>query len=206
MTAATDIDRPLLQAYPIIEHMRTIEGWFADAEADLLIACAIRVLYETPAPHRLVEVGSYCGRSTVVLASVVRAIRPDARVYAVDPHEGQVGSADVGYQTLAPTADRFRANLAAAGLSGFVEEVRARAVDVPWTDPVSLLFVDGLHDYEHVAADYRHFASWLRPGSIVAFHDYGVFPGVNRFVSEVLAEGGASQLARAGSLVALMVN
>ncbi|HEX2643892.1 MAG TPA: hypothetical protein VHU81_12940, partial [Thermoanaerobaculia bacterium] len=74
---------PLLLTVPILEKMRKVEGWLDDEEGDLLLAACARSLAELPAPHAVVEVGSYCGRSTVVLGSVVQALRPEARVHAI---------------------------------------------------------------------------------------------------------------------------
>ena len=87
----------LLLTVPILERMRQVEGWLEDDEADLLIAVTARALAAPGERPAVVEVGSYCGRSTVVLGSVVRAVRPEARVYAIDPHQGQVvGRVDRG--------------------------------------------------------------------------------------------------------------
>ena len=75
--------RPLLRTRPILERMRAIEGWLSDEEGDLLIAAAVRALDARRADRpAIVEVGSYCGRSTTVLASVdpqPRARRPGLR-------------------------------------------------------------------------------------------------------------------------------
>src|SRR5258708_2525014 len=106
----------LLLALPILERMRQVEGWLEDDEADLLIAAAARALAAPGERPAVVEVGSYCGRSTVVLGSVVRAVRPGGRVYAIDPHQGQVGAADGQLYAGPPTLPRFVHNIAAAGL------------------------------------------------------------------------------------------
>src|SRR5207248_960770 len=69
----------LLLRTPILEAMRSIDGWLSDEEADLLIAATTSALQKLPAPHVIVEAGSYCGRSTVVLGSVVKRLGEDAR-------------------------------------------------------------------------------------------------------------------------------
>ena len=46
-----------------------IEGWSADEEAELLSTAVRDALTSLPAPQRIVEIGSYCGRSTVVTVS-----------------------------------------------------------------------------------------------------------------------------------------
>ncbi len=177
-------------ALPILQRMRRIEGWFDDDEGDLLIAAATRAIASLPAGSAVVEIGSFCGRSTVVLGSVVRSLAAESRVYAIDPHDGLVGSADQGLQTCRPTLDVFRRNIRENGLDPFVETIQKHSSEVSWDKPVALLLIDGLHDYLNVARDFQHFERWVAPGGYIAFHDYAdYYPGVKRFVNELLAAG-----------------
>jgi hypothetical protein len=192
----------LLLTLPLLARMKDVEGWLAEDEADLLAAATARALRELPRPHAVVEVGSYCGRSTVVLGGVVQALDRQARVYAIDPHTGVVGARDQGLHRGPPTFDRFRRTLDEAGLSGVVEPIRAASYEVPWDRPVGLLLIDALHDYPSVATDFYHFESHLLPGGYAAFHDYAdYYPGVRAFVDELLGSGRYRQVGLAGSLM-----
>jgi hypothetical protein len=91
--AAVDAPRILVRA-EIIAQMRAVDGWLEDAEADLLIAAAEHALTAHDAPHAIVEVGSYCGRATTVLGRVALAVRPEAKIFSLDPHDGRVGALD----------------------------------------------------------------------------------------------------------------
>ena len=195
--------RQLVLTAPILARMHQVEGWLTDEEADLLIAVADHVLRTFPPTHALVEVGSYCGRSTVVLASAVAAVAPRARVHAIDPHEGEVGGVDVGVESTPPTFERFLENLARAGVSTYVVPVRGRSYEVGWNDPIALLLIDGLHDDENCARDFRHFEPWLAPGGCVAFHDYESWPGVTAFVDALERSDAYDWVKRAGSMVVL---
>jgi hypothetical protein len=189
---------------PILRDMRSIEGWLTPGEADLLISATHRALADCPHVNALVEVGSYCGRATTVIGSVVRALRGTARVWAIDPHDGFVGAHDQGLERVAPTHDVLHANVERMLLSPFVEIVRAKAQDVPWTEPICLLLIDGLHDYPNVLKDFSHFEPHLCDGALVAFHDYAeYFPGVPVFVDELCASGRFEAIARARSLIIL---
>ena len=202
--AETAPERPLLLTMPILERMRKVEGWLEDEEADLLLAACSRALTDLPAPHGVVEIGSYCGRSTVVLGSVVRALRPEARVHAIDPHLGQVGAADQGLQTGRPTLERLQANLKANGLTDHVEVIRQCSYEVAWSGPISFLLIDGLHDYLNVSRDFHCFEKWIVPGGLIAFHDYAdYYPGVRAFVDELLATGRYARVHLARSLMVL---
>ena len=194
---------PLLLTIPILERMRAVEGWLTDEEADVLIAGASLALAEHPAPHHLVEIGSYCGRSTSVIGSVVKALSPGGVVHAVDPHEGEVGAERV-VQT-APTLERFRRTIADAELEDVVRLVRLRSYEVVWEEPpIAFLLVDGLHDYANVSRDYQHFEPHLAPGALVAFHDYAdYYPGVRAFVDELQEAGRCTFVALAHSMVLL---
>ena len=196
----------LLLTLPILERMRAIEGWLEDAEADLLIAAVTHAVAASRSAA-IVEIGSFCGRSTVVIGGALNAI-DDAhgvKLYAIDPHDGVVGALDQGVKRTGPTLQKFQNNIADAGLSAIVETIARRSFEVRWDDqPISLLFVDGLHDYANVARDFYHFEASIVPGGLVGFHDYAdYFPGVKSFVDELLADGRYEQVCLVRSLMLL---
>jgi len=194
---------PFLLTLPILARMRKIEGWLDDDEADLLIGATAHALRELPEAGAVVEVGSYCGRGTVVLGSVVKAVRPTARVWSIDPHDGKLGAAD-RYVTVGPSLEKLKANVAAAGLADIIKILQASSAQVPCQEAIVMLLIDGLHDYANVARDFSHFEPCVADGGYVAFHDYaGYFPGVVAFVNELLTSGGYDRVALAKSLIVL---
>lgn len=191
----------LVPTLPILDRVRPVPGWLEDDEADLLIAAASEACRSLPEVKAIVEVGSYCGRSTVALGSVVQALDPEGAVYAIDPHEGEVGAVGLDAHRTAPTFQRFQRTIARAGLRDVVHPIRQRSYEVAWEAPIRLLLVDGLHDYENVARDLRHFEPHLAPGALVAFHDYAdYYPGVRQVVDEAVAGGRYRWVGRARSL------
>jgi hypothetical protein len=52
--------------------------------------------------------------------------------------------------------------------------------------PVSLIFIDGAHDYESVKADFEAWFSKVMEGGIVAFHDTTNFEGPQILVRKAL--------------------
>lgn len=191
----------LLPTLPVLERMRPIEGWLEDEEADLLLAAAAASLRRQPT-HPILEIGSYCGRSTVVLGSAVLAIAPATRVFAIDPHDGTIGALDRGITTGNGTLERFRRNVAEAGVDDVVTIVQRYSYDVEWEGPIGMLFLDGLHDFANVARDFRHFARFLAPGSLIAFHDYAdYYPGVVAFVDLLIGSGDYQRVAQARSMM-----
>ena len=192
----------LLLTLPILRLMDSIEGWLAEDEADLLIAASWRALTMLPGPHPVVEIGSYCGRSTVVLGSVLKALCSETKVYAIDPHEGQVGALDQGISIGSPTLEKFQRNINEAGLGDVIETIQQYSYDVHWGQPISLLLIDGLHDYANVACDFFHFEPWIVAGGYIAFHDYAdYYPGVKVFVHEILGSGQYRKVQCVGSMM-----
>ncbi len=62
-----------------------------------------------------------------------------------------------------------------------------------WPFPVDFIFIDASHVYEHVKADILGWRRHVKPGGIIAMHDYGIFEGVNRAVDEIFGVGGFSR-------------
>ncbi|MCC4317986.1 MULTISPECIES: class I SAM-dependent methyltransferase [Streptomyces] len=132
----------------------------------------------------LVEVGTYCGRSTILLADAARVAGTVA--VTVDHHRGSeeqqpgweyhdpdVVDPEVGRMDTLPT---FRRTLHQAGLEDHVIAVVGRSPQVAavWGRPVGLVFIDGGHTDEHASADYEGWAPHLAPGGLLVIHD--VFP------------------------------
>lgn len=146
-----------------------VEGWLTDAQAHRLWQAA-RMLR---APDRIVEIGSFRGRSTIVLAS---AAAQGVELVAIDPH----GGGDRGPQEIAPDADRgeqdnlvFHANLQRAGVQQRVRHVRAlsdAALDAV-SGAVALLYVDGAHRYGPARSDIEQWGARVAPGGTMLVHD-----------------------------------
>jgi glycosyltransferase involved in cell wall biosynthesis/predicted O-methyltransferase YrrM len=166
---------------------KKIEGWLQDAEAELLMESAREVLMQLDGPHDFVEVGSYHGKSTVLLGGMAKICSVDIKIYSVDPHDGRLGDADLGIQQYPPSLGAFKKNIRDAGISGQVEIIQNVSAQVIWHKPISFLLIDGMHDYENVLLDFNKFSPWIRSGGYLVFHDYAdYFPGVRRFVDGLM--------------------
>ncbi len=178
----------ILPTTPIISQMKKIEGWFGEEEADLLINITTKAILEFPDNFTTVEIGSYCGRSTIILGNVIKALQPEGRIYAIDPHNGMVSMIDQGIHEGSPTLDRFKQNVTKAGLLELIEIIQKHSFEVDWNNPIHLLLIDGLHDFINVARDFFHFEPWIVEGGYIAFHDYADhYPGVKTLVDQILA-------------------
>ncbi|MYU34686.1 class I SAM-dependent methyltransferase [Streptomyces sp. SID8358] len=132
----------------------------------------------------LLEVGTYCGRSTVLLAAAARAAGVTA--LTVDHHRGSeeqqpgweyhdpsVVDPELGLMDTLPT---FRRTLHRAGLEQHVVALVGRSPQVAavWDGRLGFVFVDGGHTDEHATGDYEGWAPKVADGGLLAVHD--VFP------------------------------
>ncbi len=130
------------------------------------------------------EVGSYCGRSTVWLGAAAR--RSGTVVFAVDHHygseENQAGWEWHDTSLVDPETGRldtlphFRRTIRRAGLDDVVIAVVGESPTVAraWRTPLSFLFIDGGHGVEPARLDYELWTPHVAPGGTLAIHD--VFP------------------------------
>ena len=195
---------PPLLLTGILRHMRGIEGWLDDEEAELLVVTTREILTRGSEPKQIVEIGSHCGKATYVLAAVAYACDPRTRILAVDSFDGVVGALDAGLQQRGPTLEKFKRMLTETRLAQTIDIFVGCASTAVCERPVDLILVDGLHDYASVAQDFHAFSDKLAPDATAAFHDYAdYFPGVRRFVDALLASGDWALIGQVGSLVVL---
>ena len=128
----------------------------------------------------LLEIGSYCGLSTLHLAEVAR--KADTVVFAVDHHRGseehQVGEffhddSLVDEQGDFDSLAEFRRNLKRYEADDAVIPVVAhsRMAARFWTTPLGFLFIDGGHSLDAALADYRGWIPHLRRDGLLVIHD-----------------------------------
>ncbi|MGY6627328.1 MAG: class I SAM-dependent methyltransferase [Oceanicaulis sp.] len=161
---------------------QSIKGFLAHDEGEALHARALEAA--AAAPGALMEIGTWCGRSSVYLG---RAARDAGRVlFAVDHHRGseehQPGEgyhdrdlfdAELGRVDTLPA---LRRTLALADLEAHVIAVvgKSASVGAAWSGPLAFVFIDGGHAMDTALADYRAWAGHVARGGLLAIHD--VFP------------------------------
>jgi MMP 1-O-methyltransferase len=154
-------------------------GFMPTAEGLALHEAAREALPRGP----VLEVGTYCGKSTIFLAAAAREV--GGTVITVDHHRGSEEH-QVGWEyhdaTLADehgrldTLGRFRRTLADSGLEPYVIAVVGRSADVAavWRSPLGMVFVDGGHTDEAARTDFESWAHRVVNGGLLVIHD--VFP------------------------------
>lgn len=163
----------------------------------------------------LLEVGTYCGRSTVLLAGAAR--ESGVTAVTVDHHRGSeeqqpgweyhdpaVVDPEVGLMDTLPT---FRRTLYAAGLEEHVVALVGRSprVAAVWGGELGFVFIDGGHTDEHARADYEGWTPHLAHSGLLVIHD--VFPdpadggqAPHRIYRRALESGSFEEVSVTGSL------
>lgn len=163
----------------------------------------------------LLEVGTYCGRSTILLAGAAR--EAGTLAVTVDHHRGseeqqpgweyhdkELVDPEVG---LMDTLPAFRRTLHAAGLEEYVLALVGRSPQAAavWGSPLALAFIDGGHTDEHATNDYQGWAPHLAQDGLLVIHDVFADPADGgqapyRIYRRALASGAFTELSVTGSL------
>jgi predicted O-methyltransferase YrrM len=157
--------------------LKNIKGFLDEDEGRRLYEIALEAGRMGPC----LEIGSYCGKSTIYLGTACR--ETSTILFSIDHHRGseeqkpgqeyfdselfdsQTGCID--------TFKEFRKTIETADLEDTVvpmvckSEVAARL----WATPLSLVFIDGGHTYEAAFTDYNAWAGHIIPGGYLLIHD-----------------------------------
>ena len=155
----------------------TVKGFLHPEEGRALYDLALAAAARGP----VLEVGSYCGKSTLYLGSACREVQ--GVLIAVDHHRGseehQRGEAYHDPELFDAEAERmdsfraFRTTLSRSQLEDTVIPLVASSALAGrvWTTPLAMVFIDGGHSFEAAQTDYRTWAPKLMPGGVLAIHD-----------------------------------
>ena len=160
--------------------MIDVKGFLNDKEAKKLQELFLNV-------HHLgsvLEIGTYCGKSTLNFAVVARKI--DGLIFTVDHHKGseehQLGEEyhdeDLYDRRLEKfnTLPEFLQNLRLSNLGKYIIPILGKSSEASKTfsETISLLFIDGGHSHEAALSDYNSWKEKICSGGLLVIHD--VFP------------------------------
>lgn len=184
----------------LVDRARATRGFMPDDEGAALMAAARRAgaafagqrgagqrgagQRGTGRPATFVEIGAWCGKSTVYLGAAAEAT--GAVLFSVDHHHGseenQAGWAHHEPDLVDPadgrldTLPHWRRAVAGARLEAVVVGVVGDSPTVAacWQTPLAFCFIDGGHGEAPAWADFRGWAPHVAEGGWLAVHD--VFP------------------------------
>jgi predicted O-methyltransferase YrrM len=166
-----------------------VEGWMTPDQARRLWDRAS----ELGEGSRIVEIGSFRGRSAIVLASAAAA---GTEVVAIDPHIGT----DRGPQEIVTTEalgqsdnEVFNANLDGAGVRERIRHVRKKSEDAlgDVDGAIDLLYIDGAHRYGPARDDIVRWGERVVAGGTLLIHDSFSSVGVTLALLQSTTFGGS---------------
>jgi len=184
--ALDDEHRPA-RVQDLLELARRTRGFMPDDEGEALFLAALRAgRDQVPGamPPTFVEIGAWCGKSSVYLGAAAEAT--GAVLLSVDHHRGseenQPGWEYHEADLVDPDAGRidtllhWRRTIAGAELESSVVGVvgDSPTLAARWDRPLAFCFIDGGHGEEPAWADFRGWAPHVAVGGWLAIHD--VFP------------------------------
>jgi len=163
-----DIDQKLLDS---------VKGFLDEDEGRCLYEMALQAGRMGPC----LEIGSYCGKSTLYLGAACR--KSCSILFSIDHHRGSEEQ-QPGEEYFEPglfdpqsghldTFREFRKTIASAGLEDTVVPIvcRSEVAARRWATPLSLVFIDGGHALETVFTDYNVWVGHIVSGGYLLVHD-----------------------------------
>jgi predicted O-methyltransferase YrrM len=149
----------------LVEH---VDGWLTPREIEFL---ALLGAYPKAAGS-ILEIGSFRGRSTIVLAKAAE-LSDQATVHAVDPLDLDEWMEQTAAKKQSSPRAILEKNLASCGVSEKIQvhQAYSHKLAPTWNQPLRVLWIDGDHTYQGALADYENYLPHLAVGGIIAFHD-----------------------------------
>jgi predicted O-methyltransferase YrrM len=154
-----------------------VKGFLDEEEGRYLYEIALEASRMGPC----LEIGSYCGKSTLYLGTGCR--ENNGILFSIDHHRGseeqQPGEEYFDPDLFDPLTSRidtfkeFRKTIEMARLEETVVPIvsRSEVAARSWATPLSLVFIDGGHSYEAVYTDYNCWARHIIPDGYLLVHD-----------------------------------
>ena len=157
--------------------LNNVKGFLDRQEGNALYEIALDVSRRGPC----LEIGSYCGKSTIYLGSACR--KNNSILFSIDHHRGSEEQ-QPGEEYFDPelydrktrrvdTFKEFRNTIEKAGLEDTVVPMvcRSELAARLWSTSLSLVFIDGGHSYAAAYTDYNAWAGHIMPNGYLMIHD-----------------------------------
>lgn len=139
---------------------RGILSWLSKREERLL------AYFARKSDGLIVEIGSYQGKSTVAMAKVT-----NNKVYAIDPHYLK------SYAKFLANTKKYKNIIPVKKTS--------KVANKNWLEKISLLNIDGNHEYKFAKQDLKLWLPYLKDNGVVICHDaFAPYPEVFKAVKE----------------------
>lgn len=166
-----------------------IRGWFYDNDANLYDMAVKKF----PDGSRFVEVGSWCGRSS--LAMVDSILRHDKQIvfYCLDHFEGSSEHQVGGWAEDSSVVNKTLYQEYCKNIEAYKEYIHTMNMPskegcIGFEDnSIDFVYIDASHEYEYVKKDIDIWSEKVKPGGIISGHDWG-WEGVQSAVIDFCKE------------------
>jgi len=175
---------------------QNIQGWFTYP------SLYSKVVSNAPDKAHFVEVGVWKGTSAAYMAVEIINSGKNIKFDCIDTWNGSSEHLDINSSVYEPgmVEDKdFLYNTFIEGMKpveGHYTAYRTTSIEASKQyedNSLDFVFIDAAHDYDSVKADIEAWIGKVKEGGILAGHDYGWYPGVNKAVDEVLGRENISQ-------------
>jgi len=164
---------------------KEISGWF---EYPSFYAMCLKAV---PENGILVEIGSWRGRSTCCMGSLIKNSNKNVKFYSVDTWEGSDEEEHISFITELKSKgktlfDEFQENIKSCGVDDVIIPIQSTSIlaaEQFEDNSIDFLHIDASHDYENVIADINAWYPKVKPGGMITGDDY-LWPGVKKAVNE----------------------
>ncbi len=172
-------------SYASGKNREEIPGWLFRNEAKMLARLA-----KTRSSGDILEIGHFCGKSTMVLA---KYLRKGEKLHTIDDHSFDSDYNFYYYGQLCPkdSLSEFKKNLSISKFkSRIVAYYEKSANTLPYlTKSFSLVFIDGSHSYQDIALDVKLSSELLKPGGLLTMHDINdIWQGPHKVYQELICD------------------
>ena len=171
--------------YAPIANFVNIGGWLKNNEAKALYKLILNLQHKN---LKVVELGSWVGKSSFVLAKAIRQLNANGRVYCVDPFNGSGDELSINVYNndrklfikryLMDLKELFIYNMTNNGVMNYIDIKATYSYEARknFTAKIDFLFLDANHEYKAALKDYKDWMPLIKRGGYIAFHDVDFDP------------------------------
>ena len=157
---------------PFDRNINNIKGFISVHESEFLYKLAHKTVEQFGDGSVLCEIGCFCGKSTVSIASALKE-EDKGILYSIDWHQGSASMPGYGTCEYKSTYQEFADNLERFFVKDKVRVIKGKSEDSVESVPKKLhfLWIDGDHGYNAVKADFDNYSRKIAGGGYLLFHD-----------------------------------
>lgn len=172
-----------------VKTYRDIQGWF---DFEYLYMDLVARLFSPIHETRVLEVGTWLGKSTCFMAGLAKAIAKPVKIFAVDTFKGEA-SCDFQKKVVKKSGGsilkKFKRNIKQLGLEDYIVPIESEShscLDKLPKESFHVIFIDADHSYEAIKRDLNYLWPALKDTGLFCGHDYDkdVKKAVDEFAQE----------------------